>query len=654
MPTQPQQQQEKQAQEQVEQLQQEDMHQFQLRHHVVTDIQVETQAKQAPEPQEETSPQHQDVNKPPFSSQELHSKKARAAKNRPWLQKPASEEHKTPASEQDSTQVPTQATQTQPKSDREIASAKAVHQPQPERHTKATSQPHLQRKEQQKQTQQPQNLDQHQEQLQQQQQQILQQGKQYKLQQQQLEQQKQPQPTQPIISQAQPDSDTKAKSQTVNVLPQSQAESPDFCIKPLALDQAPPQAYTEAYAKAQALARNGFEEAKHCLQEHILEAISVFRDKRVSPEQKSVKERTLRTLDPELLEEFMRAAKGMEAFCTPSQLKDLEFFTQSVSAQWEACFSEGGSFAQAGQHLEALKELCATLSPEDAHRLAQTQLRECEKRLAAIQHQFSRDQDAPLPDSRIPVAFSEDVTTQQEPTKPNDKPQVSAEVPKETVKPVSGEKREVEKQSSAEEETTKKEALDRYENCKRTLKAQLAKNEQSIMDIPSDSVSLKGLHTRLQEIQFLRQETETLWSEYANQYSQCSHLSKITGLEQEKAELQEQWRSQQSNLQRRGSSLGTALRQIDSTENHMVDFTDRLGRYLRQPKDITGFTLTNTNILKDIKELDDNIQSELDQLSRLGSECSDLDPRDCFPLSREVETHRSSLDQLPQQVPKSE
>lgn len=59
-----------------------------------------------------------------------------------------------------------------------------------------------------------------------------------------------------------------------------------------------------------------------------------------------------------------------------------------------------GSFAQAGQHLEALKELCDTLSPEDAHRLAQTQLRECEKRLAAIQHQFSGDQDTSPPDAR--------------------------------------------------------------------------------------------------------------------------------------------------------------------------------------------------------------------------------------------------------------
>ncbi len=43
----------------------------------------------------------------------------------------------------------------------------------------------------------------------------------------------------------------------------------------------------------------------------------------------------LRALDPELLEEFLRAAEGMEAFCTPSELRDMEFFTQSVRTQWK-------------------------------------------------------------------------------------------------------------------------------------------------------------------------------------------------------------------------------------------------------------------------------------------------------------------------------
>lgn len=164
----------------------------------------------------------------------------------------------------------------------------------------------------------------------------------------------------------------------------------------------------------------------------------------------------------------------------------------------------------------------------------------------------------------------------------------------------------------------------RYDNCKKTLQAQLAKNELSIVEVPPESVSLNGLHTRLQEIQvpppshtfahqpvmvcdhgwpslqFLRQETESLWAEYT---SQCSQLSGTGDMEQEKEGLQEEWSRQQSALQRRGSSLAAALRQIDSTQNHLVDFSDRLNRYLRQPKDIAGFTLVNSNILKDIKVL---------------------------------------------------
>lgn len=165
----------------------------------------------------------------------------------------------------------------------------------------------------------------------------------------------------------------------------------------------------------------------------------------------------------------------------------------------------------------------------------------------------------------------------------------------------------------------------RYDTCRRSLQAQLVKNQMSISEVPPDSVSFNGLHTRLQEIQvlhrssltqepvlsvlmvghsspplpqFLRQETEALWSEYANQ---CSQLGGSSDVEQEKVGLQEQWSSQQSSLQRRGSSLGAALRQIDSTRNHLVDFSERLERYLRQPKDVAGFTLASSSILRDIK-----------------------------------------------------
>lgn len=97
-------------------------------------------------------------------------------------------------------------------------------------------------------------------------------------------------PTHPFTSQPKEQLlQTNVVSQ-VNVLPQSQAESPDPCISLPALAQAPHQTYTEAYTKAQALARNGFEEAKHCLQEHILEAINIFKVKCISANQISVKE----------------------------------------------------------------------------------------------------------------------------------------------------------------------------------------------------------------------------------------------------------------------------------------------------------------------------------------------------------------------------
>lgn len=41
-------------------------------------------------------------------------------------------------------------------------------------------------------------------------------------------------------------------------------------------------------------------------------------------------------------------------------------------------------------------------------------------------------------------------------------------------------------------------------------------------------------------------------------------------------------------------------------------------------------------------------------MARLDPDSGDLDPRDCFPLSSEVKAHRASLDQLRQQVRKSD
>lgn len=59
----------------------------------------------------------------------------------------------------------------------------------------------------------------------------------------------------------------------------------------------------------------------------------------------------------------------------------------------QACFSAESSLVPAEQQLEALKQLCEKLSPEDANRLAQAQPWECEMTHTAIQHQSSGDHD---------------------------------------------------------------------------------------------------------------------------------------------------------------------------------------------------------------------------------------------------------------------
>ncbi|MCJ8731015.1 hypothetical protein PDJAM_G00191160 [Pangasius djambal] len=414
-------------------------------------------------------------------------------------------------------------------------------------------------------------------------------------------------------------------------------------VKPPAQAQAPPQAYSEAYAKAQALARNKFEDAKHCLQEHILEAINIFKGKKITQEQVLFKEYSL---DFDLLKEFLSALQGMEAFCTPSQVQDMELFTQSVRTQWEACSSAESSVVPAEQQLEALKQLCETLSPEDINRLAQAQLRECETALTAIQRQSSGDHDVMPTDSGVLIEQTKETSPQK-----TDLPEKPVEITTETSavapqRPKTVEKKEILKQISTEE--------DRYRSYRFALQAQLNRNEQNMLgDRSSGSATATDLQKRLRELKALQDETESLWSEYEVQCSQCSQINERT-VEQDRAELTVKWREQRAQLQRRVGSLGSALELMDSIEHHIAEISERLDKFIKEPKDVRGYTLINANILKDVKDLDESIQTQMDRLSRFDSEPSHLDLRDRSPLTQLVLKHRASLDRLRQQVRKSE
>ncbi|KAG7466266.1 hypothetical protein MATL_G00163020 [Megalops atlanticus] len=264
----------------------------------------------------------------------------------------------------------------------------------------------------------------------------------------------------------------------------------------------------------------------------------------------------------------------------------------------KACFSTEGSLAQAGRQLEALKELCDTLSPEDAHRLAKAQLQECERRLAAIQRQFSGDRDTPPPDAG-------------------------------------------------------------YCHSRSAFMAQLAKNNENLKSFPSGAVSSTVLHTQLQDLQALEEETEMLLYKFA---LQCSQRSQFKGeersVEQDKTELMQQWQDQQHHLQGRVKSLRTAVGIIDPVEKQISHISEHLEHFIKKPKDVTAFSLTDTNCLQDIKNLDEDIQREMDRLSGLDREeglmLRELDPEDRGPVSHMVLGCRHSLDLLRQQVKKSE
>ncbi|KAJ8288955.1 hypothetical protein COCON_G00016140 [Conger conger] len=427
-----------------------------------------------------------------------------------------------------------------------------------------------------------------------------------------------------------------------------------------ALAQAPHQAYTEAYSKAQALARDRFEEAKHCLQDHILDAITTFHDTEISEKEMERKEETKKTLDTELLEEFLRAAEGMEAFCTVAQLRDLEFFTESVRTQWETCFSPEGNLALAGRQLEVLKELCDTLSPEDAHRLAQAQLQECERRLAAIQRQFSGDRE-PLPlDTGHPAEPAKDRAEHRDSAMLLDAPRDKAR-PQVTQVIIGADTVEVRKAEKIviEDQTAKLEALGRYEGSRNTFQAQLAKNKQSLQSFPTDDVSAADLKIHLQDLEAVQKESEKLWSECELQASQCSKFKgEEHRLEQDKAELMQEWQRQQIFLQGRMKSLQTAVELIELREKQIGHISERLDDYTRKPKDVTAFSLTDAHCLQDIKALEEDIQQEMAQLSRLDGEDSaavgDPDPAVRLAVSRAAAGCRRTLEQLRQQVKKSE
>lgn len=51
----------------------------------------------------------------------------------------------------------------------------------------------------------------------------------------------------------------------------------------------------------------------------------------------------------------------------------------------------------------------------------------------------------------------------------------------------------------------------------------------------------------------------------------------------------------------RVESLGSALELMDSIEHHIAEISERLDKFIKESKDVKGYMLINTNLLKDVK-----------------------------------------------------
>lgn len=51
----------------------------------------------------------------------------------------------------------------------------------------------------------------------------------------------------------------------------------------------------------------------------------------------------------------------------------------------------------------------------------------------------------------------------------------------------------------------------------------------------------------------------------------------------------------------RVDSLGSALELMDSVERRVAEMSERLDKFIKEPKDVRAYTLIDANILKDVK-----------------------------------------------------
>ncbi|KAI2651915.1 Nesprin-2 [Labeo rohita] len=360
----------------------------------------------------------------------------------------------------------------------------------------------------------------------------------------------------------------------------------------------------EVYARAQALARSRLDKAKQHLQEHIQDVITVISTRDKSKKQAKKKQAVSRLLRPVVLETFLEAVKGMGDFCSDAQLKDMDLLSHSVRAQWEVC----ATAAERSVHLEALRRITESLQATESVLLRTTHLRTDAKRVESAQHHTDSTSDlTPCQDGHVhsqAVVQTNIVEIKQ--------------IPERTV---------IHPCLAQEEKDSAEEAQSSYSAVRSVFQQQLLNNSQQLgSEFPispggNASISADSLRSQLQHLLALKDQTEALWCEFELQDSQSSqHMEDGCNMEQEKAQLIQQWREQQMCIQARVKSLETAVELLESADSQIRLISDQIKQISQKPLNIRNLSIADPrNLHEDLKRLDERIEKELVLLNSGGS-----------------------------------
>ncbi|RXN16323.1 nesprin-2-like protein [Labeo rohita] len=390
-------------------------------------------------------------------------------------------------------------------------------------------------------------------------------------------------------------------------------------------DGAEPASKNEVYARAQALARSRLDKAKQHLQEHIQDVITVISTRDKSKKQAKKKQAVSRLLRPVVLETFLEAVKGMGDFCSDAQLKDMDLLSHSVRAQWEVC----ATAAERSVHLEALRRITESLQATESVLLRTTHLRTDAKRVESAQHHTDSTSDlTPCQDGRVGAV--KDSVLLGKTVLLDDLSHVHSQAVVQTniveIKQIP-ERTVIHPCLAQEEKDSAEEAQSSYSAVRSVFQQQLLNNSQQLgSEFPispggNASISADSLRSQLQHLLALKDQTEALWCEFELQDSQSSqHMEDGCNMEQEKAQLIQQWREQQMCIQARVKSLETAVELLESADSQIRLISDQIKQISQKPLNIRNLSIADPrNLHEDLKRLDERIEKELVLLNSGGS-----------------------------------